>query len=155
MKINKKLYILFLLIIILFTAGVVKKTLQNDTYFYITSGEYLVKEGWIDGVDHWSYHENLRFTFPGWICDILIYLTYNAFGFNGIYILTIAISSLIAIVLFHVLLKEKNKLIVSFVFTLMGVFFANNVFAARNQIFSFLILELELLCLNGLFIQNK
>ena len=60
----KKKYIFLVLILIIFTFSLVNKTMQNDTFFYIPIGERLAKTATIDGIDHWSYHENLRFTYP-------------------------------------------------------------------------------------------
>lgn len=56
--------VIFYIILIIFTIGLVNKTMQNDTFFYIPIGERLAKTATIDGIDHWSYHENLRFTYP-------------------------------------------------------------------------------------------
>ena len=62
---KKKLkYIILALVIAFFTISIVDKTMQNDTFFYIPIGERLVQTHTIDGIDHWSYHENLRFTYP-------------------------------------------------------------------------------------------
>ena len=64
MEKNKKKYLLLLIILIIFTMGVVNKKIQNDTFFYIPIGKYIVENHTIDGIDHWSFHEGLRFTYP-------------------------------------------------------------------------------------------
>jgi len=64
MKKNKKLYFILLIVLIFFTLSTVPKGIQNDTFFYIPIGERIVKTHVIDGLDHWSFHENLRFTYP-------------------------------------------------------------------------------------------
>ena len=84
-----------------------------------------------------------------------MYLLYSSFGFKGIYILTLIISSLISIVVFSTLLKEKNELILSFIMSLISIYLSSVVFAARNQIFSFLIFVLEIYSLNGLLERGK
>lgn len=84
-----------------------------------------------------------------------MYLLYSSFGFKGIYILTLIISSLISIVVFSTLLKEKNGLILSFIMSLISIYLSSGVFAARNQIFSFLIFELEIFSLYGLLEVGK
>ena len=38
--------------------------MQNDTFFYIPIGKYIAENKTIDGLDHWSFHENLKFTYP-------------------------------------------------------------------------------------------
>lgn len=84
-----------------------------------------------------------------------MYLLYSSFGFKGIYILTLIISSLISIVVFSTLLKEKNGLILSFIMSLISIYLSSGVFAARNQIFSFLIFVLEIFSLYGLLEVGK
>ena len=64
MKKNKKLYLILVLLLIIFACSVVQKEMQNDTFFYIPIGKYIVETHKIDGLDHWSFHENLRFTYP-------------------------------------------------------------------------------------------
>ena len=155
MKKNKKFYVVYLFLILIFSLSLVNKTLQNDTFFYIPIGEYIAKTHTIDGIDHWSFHDNLRFTYPGWICDLIIYLLYNSFGFRGIYVLMLVITALISIVLFNTLLKGKNGLFLSFIITIFSIYSASGVFTARNQIFSFLVFLLECYCLNGLLERGK
>ena len=64
-KSRKRIVFIILLVALVFvTFGFVSKTMQNDTFFYIPIGERIAKTHVIDGVDHWSIHENLRFTYP-------------------------------------------------------------------------------------------
>lgn len=63
-KKNKILYLVFLSLLVLFTVSLVNKTMQNDTFFYIPIGEHIAQTHTIDGFDHWSFHENLKFTYP-------------------------------------------------------------------------------------------
>ena len=84
-----------------------------------------------------------------------MYLLYSTFGFKGIYIFVLIMSSLIALVLFHTILQEKSRLITAFAITILAIYFSQGVFAARNQIFSFLIFGLEIYCLNALLIKGK
>lgn len=156
MKKNKVLiYSILIFTLFFFTASLVNKTMQNDTFFYIPIGERIAKTYSIDGLDHWSFHENLRFTYPGWVCNLTMYFLYNSFGFSGIYIFVMIMAGLIAIVFFANLLKGKNNLIISFVIALLTIYISNGIFAARNQIFSFLLFELEVFCLIGLLEQGK
>ena len=85
----------------------------------------------------------------------MIYLLYNSFGFGGIYSLVLVITALISIALFNNLLKEKNNIILAFIVSMISVFCAKEGFAARNQIFSFLIFVLEISYLIGLLEQGK
>lgn len=109
----------------------------------------------LDGYDHWSWHENLEFTHSGWIFDLIIYYTYNAFEFVGIYVLVNIISALIALCIFNTLLKENNNILVSFILTLFAIYSGSWVFTARGQLFSFFIFVLEMYALNGLLERGK
>ena len=70
-----------------------------------------------------------------------MYLLYNSLDFKGIYIFTLIMSAFIAIVFFKNLIKEKNRLLLSFGIACVAIYFSKNVFSARNQIFSFLIFK--------------
>lgn len=63
-KSKKGIYFILLIVLVFFTICTVDKEMQNDTFFYIPIGERIAKTHVIDGIDHWSYHENLRFTYP-------------------------------------------------------------------------------------------
>ena len=84
-----------------------------------------------------------------------MYLLYNSFGFTGIYILVIIVSVLISIMLFNNLIKEKNNIFLSLIIALLSIYWSKFAFVARNQIFSFLIFELEIYCLIGLLEYGK
>ena len=88
---KKKLFYAFLIIIIiLFVFSITNKEFQNDTFFNISIGRYIVQNG-IDMMDHFSFHEDLEYTYSHWAFDILIYYIYSSFRFYIIYIFTIII----------------------------------------------------------------
>ena len=62
MKLKYK-YLIFLILLIVFTCSMVEKTLQNDTFFYISLGKYIATNNTIDGYDHITFHENLKFPY--------------------------------------------------------------------------------------------
>ena len=57
---NKKLYIVFSMLLIVIILMTVTKEMQNDTFFTIATGEHILQEGY-DNVDHLTWHENLGF----------------------------------------------------------------------------------------------
>lgn len=149
-KKNKKLYIIFTILIVILTVGIVEKTMQNDTFFTIAIARDMIERGGLDGIDHLTQHEGLNFTHSGWIFDLIIYGAYSLLDFLGIYIITILVSIVIFLVLFNIFLKEENNIVLSFIFTIFSMFIAKNVLAARGQIFSFLIFVIELYAIVGL-----
>lgn len=152
---NKKLYIIFTILLIIFSMSIVDKTMQNDTFFTIPIAKDMIERGVLDGIDHLTQHENLKFTHSGWIFDLAIYGAYSVLDFFGIYILTIFITIIISIVIFNTLLKEKNNILLSFIITLFSMYISSGVFAARGQIFSFLIFTFEMYAITGLVNTGK
>lgn len=82
---NKKKNIIFtimaVLLIIIFCFAITPKTLQNDTFYTIKIGEYILQNG-ITMQDPFSWHENLEYTFPHWAYDVATYIIYHLTGFN-------------------------------------------------------------------------
>lgn len=152
---NKTLYIIFILLIIIFSASVVSKVLQNDTFFTIPIARDIIERGGLDGIDHLTQHENLTFTHSGWIFDLSVLIAYEMMDFFGVYLLTILITILISLLLFSILIKEGNNIIFSFLVTIFMILSSQDVFAARGQLFSFWIFLLEMHAINGLVKTNK
>jgi len=151
---NKKIYIIFLILIVFFTCSIVKKTFENDTYFYIALGKSIVQNHGIDGYDHISFHNDLKFPYQSWICYVFFYLIYNQFGYMGIYVSVMIVTSCIAMVLFNIM-RTNHSNIGSFFITLLIMSLSVGTFAARSQIFSFLIFILEYYCLYQLLENDK
>ena len=156
MKENKKLYIACICFIILIVSSCITKTMQNDTFFTIATGNYILENGY-DNLDHLSWHENLNFYKLRWGFDVIIALIYNSFNFTGIYIFVLIIASITGIALFNILLKQNCKIIVSFIITISAMLFTNDVwgFTARAQIISYLLLLLEVFCIEKLIESKK
>ena len=142
---NKKLYIVFSMLLIVIILMTVTKEMQNDTFFTIATGEHILQEGY-DNVDHLTWHENLGFYKLRWAFDVAIAFIYNTFGFAGIYAFVVIIASLTALSLFNILLKQKNNVVLSFIATVISMLLmtSNWAFTARGQIISYLLLLLEI-----------
>ena len=142
---NKKLYIVFRMLLIVIILMTVTKEMQNDTFFTIATGEHILQEGY-DNVDHLTWHEDLGFYKLRWAFDVAIAFIYNTFGFAGIYAFVVIIASLTVLSLFNILLKQKNNIVLSFIATVISMLLmtSNWSFTARGQIISYLLLLLEI-----------
>ena len=142
---NKKLYIVFSMLLIVIILMTVTKEMQNDTFFTIATGEHILQEGY-DNVDHLTWHENLGFYKLRRAFDVAIAFIYNTFGFAGIYAFVVIIASLTGLSLFNILLKQKNNIVLSFIATVISMLLmtSNWSFTARGQIISYLLLLLEI-----------
>ena len=120
MKEKRKFNIIAVILIILFAISISPKTLQNDTFYTIKIGELIVKNKNIDMLEHFSWHSNLKYTYPHWLYDVIIYLIYNIGGMFGIYISTCIFAAILGIVFFSVNVKINKNQILSFFMTILG-----------------------------------
>ena len=98
-----------IMLIIIFSFAITPVTLQNDTFYTVKIGELIAKNG-IDMQDHFSWHENLPYTYPHWGYDLIMYGIYNCFGFAGIYISTVILACILGIAIYIMNCKiSKNK----------------------------------------------
>ncbi len=80
-----KFIIMAIICICLFSAIIVPKGLQNDTFYTIKLGELILNNG-IDMQEHFAWHEGLPYTYPHWLYDVGLYLVSSNFGYTGLYI---------------------------------------------------------------------
>ena len=142
---NKKIYIVFCILLVIIILLTVTKEMQNDTFFTIATGKHILQDGY-DNVDHLTWHGNLGFYKLRWAFDVAIAFIYNTFGFAGIYAFVVLITCLTALSLFNILLKQKNNIVLSFIATVISMLLmtSNWAFTARGQIISYLLLLLEI-----------
>ena len=109
--------IIAIIIIALFAFSITPKQMQNDIFYTVKIGGFIREKG-IDGLDHYSWHEKLPYTYPHWLYDVGMSLIYDIDGFNAIYISTVILSILLGISVYFVNSKlAKNKLL-SFAITI-------------------------------------
>ena len=154
MKQNKKLFVVFSLLIVIFMVSIVNKSFQNDTFFTIPIGNYILENG-ISSEEQFAWHEGLVFTNSRWAFDVVIATIYNVAGFAGIYAFTIVMASIIGLTLFCVLIKRKNNIILSLLITLVALYFSREALCARAQIISYLMFIIEIYFIETLLETQK
>lgn len=142
-KFTIRFTIMAILLLIILCASIVPKTLQNDTYYTIKIGEYILENG-ITMQDPFSWHEGLKYTFPHWAYDVATYLIYNMAGFDGIYISTIVLCCTLGIITYLTNAKLTKNKIISFIITLITMIFLKGYIAARAQLVSFILFVLTI-----------
>ena len=145
--------IMAVVLIAIFCFAISPVTLQNDTFYTIKIGEHILQNG-IDMKDPFSWHENLQYTYPHWLYDVVIYLVYNIGGQVGIYISTIVLSITLGLTMYLVNTKlTKNKL-TSFVLTIGAMYLLRNYIAARAQLVTFILFILTVYFIE-MFLETK
>ncbi len=160
-KINIKFNILAIIAIIILCFAICPKTLQNDTFYTIRIGELILNNG-IDMKDHFSWHEELPYTYPHWAYDTGIYLIYHLGeltslpegGMLFIYLSTIILTCILGILIYFINNKlTKNKL-VSFFITMFSIYLLKDFIAARAQLVTFILFALTILFIEN-FLESK
>ena len=143
MKNKKKFKYLFMIWIFIFIIGLVKRTLQNDTFYTIKIGELIINNG-IDMLDHFSWHQNLAYTYPHWLYDVFIYLIFHFTGYRGLYISSMILLFIVLLIVFKVNLKNTNNYTFSALGVLLCAIALSGYATARAQLVSFILFALEI-----------
>lgn len=152
-NLNINFTIVAIIVLAIFCICITPVTFQNDTFYTIKIGEYIKNHG-IDMMDHFSWHENLSYTYPHWLYDLCTYLVYSIVGFKGVYILTCTLSVILGISIFLVNVKLIKSKPMSFVVTMGTLYVLRDYIAARAQLVTFILFIWELYCIEK-FVDSK
>ncbi len=142
-----------IILIAVFCVALTPVTLQNDTYYTIKIGEQITQTG-IDMQDHFSWHEDLAYTYPHWLYDLITYYIYAGFGMTGIYVTTCILSVILGISVYIVNTKITKNQLVSFVLTVVVMYMIKSYIAARAQLVTFILFVWIIYCIE-MFLKNR
>ena len=151
--ININFTIVAVIILTIFCLCLAPVTFQNDTYYTIKIGEYIKNFG-IDMMDHFSWHENLSYTYPHWLYDFVTYLIYSISGFKGIYVTTCILSAILGVSIFLVNSKLTKNKSISFIVTFGALYMIQDYITARAQLVTFILFIWEMFFIEK-FMQNR
>ena len=151
---NVIFHIVAIICITLIGCAISPKTLQNDTFYTITIGEYIYNNGISDLTqDLYSWHE-LPYTYPHWLYDLGIFVVYNLFGHAGVYVSTMILSSLLGISIYALCNKKSKNKVVSLILTFGAMYLIRDFFAARAQLITFVLFAFAVLFIEK-FLETK
>lgn len=151
-KINKRIIfeVLAIVLIAIFCISLTPRTLQNDTFYTIKIGEHIIQEKEIDMIDPFSWHENLEYTYPHWLYDVIIYGIYSIGGMTGIYISTCIFAIILGITVYKVNSKLARNQVVSFFITIGVMYMLKDYITARAQLVTFILFILQIFAIEKL-----
>ena len=136
---NKWIFlILSIILLAIFCIAITPKTLQNDTFYTIKVGEQITKTG-IDMQDHFSWHQDLAYTYPHWLYDLITYYIYSGFGMQGIYVTTCILSVILGLSLYFTNTKIAKNKFLSFTLSAIVIYLLKDYIAARAQLVTFIL----------------
>lgn len=145
----------FLILPIILTITTFFRGLDNDIWFLLAHGKYVVNYG-IPTIEPFTIHEGFKFVMQQWLSAVIFFVTYSKFGEIGIEII-IAITYVLSVIIFYKLsLKLANRnffraIIVTYIY--MGLI---NIFMiSRPYVFTNLILIAEIYTLESYYIDKK
>lgn len=138
-----KFSILAILCIIIFAFAVSPVTLQNDTFYTIAIGEYILQNG-VTTEEPFAWHEGLKYTFPHWAYDVFIYLVYDIGGQVGIYLSTVMLAAILGICIYLISSRFTKNNLISFLMTLLSMYLLRAFIAARAQLVTFILFILTI-----------
>lgn len=150
---NVKFTILAVILIAIFCIAITPISLQNDTFYTIKIGEHITQNG-IDMQDPFSWHEDLAYTYPHWLYDVITYFIYNAFGMTGIYITTCILSAVLGITIYFTNTKLAKNKVFSFFITIGVMYLIKDYIAARAQLVTFILFVLTIFFIEK-FLETK
>ena len=145
-------YFVFLVIPFV-TFCIINRTPDNDIWFLMANGRYVLGHG-IPYVDTFTIHEGLNYVMQQWLSSVLFYGSFKLFGKFGLLGLMIIVYMLISIVYYNLSLTVSNDKKVALFVTVLIMELSYGFIVTRPQIFTYLILLLELLCIEK-YIKNK
>ena len=137
--------IIAIILIALFSFSIAPKTLQNDTFYTVSIGN-LIQQNGIDMKDHFSWHDDLPYTYPHWLYDVVMSIIYNlgeatspGGGWQAIYISVCVLSVILGITLYEVNKKLNKNQIMSLIIAILSMYLLRSYIAARAQLATFII----------------
>lgn len=152
-KSSKIFFIVAIILIAMFSLSLTPVTLQNDTYYTIEIGKQIMETG-IDMQDHFSWHQDLAYTYPHWLYDLITYQIYSSFGMTGIFVATCILSMILGVSLFLVNNKITKNQVISFLISVGVMYLIKDYIAARAQLVTFILFIWMIYCIE-MFLKGK
>lgn len=151
--VKRRFNIIAIILIIIISIAIAPKTLQNDTFYTIKIGEYILENG-ITMEDPFSWHDGLKYTYPHWLYDVIIYLFYNVGGQLGVYISTMIFTAIMGLIIYLTNCKLTKNRLTSFIITVGVIVLMQKYIAARAQLVTFSLFALTVYFIE-MFLETK
>lgn len=141
---NKRIKLILGVCLILITLSSISIRINNDFWFLLKSGKYVIENG-IPYTEPFTMHKEFDFVMQQWLSATIFYQIYNKLGIYGMMLLVSLIAAASTTVFYKICLyvSEGN----TFISFLVGILYSfTNIlsFVTRPQIFTILLLVLEI-----------
>jgi len=154
-NINNTIYLKALLFLVPIMSVLLNFGLDNDFWFTINQGRYILNHGFPTTVIS-TVHEGLSFIYQSYGTGVLFYLIYKYFGEIGMMVLLILIAELIDYFFYKLCYTISNNKTISYIITIVFMTsFSLFFLVTRPHIFTVLILIIILYLLEKYIKENK
>lgn len=122
----------------------IHRVLDNDVWFLLNSGRYVVNFG-IPHIEPFTIHENMEFVMQQWLTSVIYWTAYKKFGETGIFIIIMVSFGLIIFLMYKIMmLISESNFLVSYSLTLFFSILAKFFMVSRPMAFTMLMITLEI-----------
>ncbi|MEA4870174.1 MAG: hypothetical protein VB062_06000 [Christensenella sp.] len=144
-----------LLLLLFLPCLFLRASLDNDLWFLLNSGRYVLAHG-IPVVEPFTLHHNMAFLMQQWLAAVVFWLIYSSLGAYGVLAFICLLFLCIVWVTYRLtMLLSRQNFFASFVTTLLIAVLLTQFFITRPIIFTLLILILELYFLECFIASHK
>lgn len=135
---------LILILLLFIPCLLIRKGLDNDTWFLLNSGRYVMNHG-IPSIEPFSIHQNMEFVMQQWLTDVIFWNTYEKFGENGLFIIITICYAIIIYLMYRLTMKvSNNNFFVSYIITMMSNILVYTYMVARPTALTLVVVMVEL-----------
>lgn len=152
---NNKNDKLILMILMFLPCLLIRRVLDNDTWFLLNSGRYVMEQG-IPFIEPFSIHENLDFVLQQWLTDVIFWNIYDKFGENGLFLMVAICYAVIIYLMYRLTMKVSDgNFFVSFAITFLTSVLIYTYIVTRPTIFTLTLVMIELNVLESYMMTGK
>lgn len=145
--------IIIILLIVLPCLMLYKPVFENDTYWLLNTGNYIMQHGF-PVEEPFTIHQGLSFSIQQWLSAVIFYLIYDKLGIAVFYLSATVLHILITYIIYRIaIIVSKNKA-VSITIAVAASILLNFFIVLRPQIFSLAVFALEIYILES-YIQSR
>lgn len=153
-KVLGKNFKYFLLLPILMSLTALARNLDNDIWFLLTHGRYVLEKGF-PMIEPFTIHEGFKFVMQQWLSAVVFFLTYSNFGEMGLKFLVVASYLIGAFIFYKLCMKVSKNQIHSILATYLYVIMISVFMTTRPFIFTSILMLCELLALETYYLENN
>lgn len=139
---------LILTVVMLLPIVIVSLNLDNDFWFLLNHGRYIVENGF-PVTEPFTIHAGMEFMIQQWLFDVILYYLFTAFGKAGVMAFIFLCALLVLYLTFRLcmLLSGRKFCLSALLTTVCCLFMCLWYMVSRPQIITYLVLLTQLLCM--------